>query len=258
MVDRLKVTTQGVDLDLTEANGDYDSIERGEMSPDALADLIKKVLSLGEPNYSSGEDLCPPNVLVESAAGDVGFHVNDGVLYETNEEAQVTPFEAVMIATGEKSVSQITSGKGAPVSAPAPQRPVNGPAPSAPAAPVKRNPFVAFTRWIMAFVVALAIFVVGLSGGFGLLKKDGEPIYKLLGVFIIIVTFTIGRGVFKAIRGPKADGGSSAPGRTHADDGMYDNSHFHDGVEVGDDGDDGGGSDGGDAGGDDGGDDGGE
>jgi len=255
MVDRLKVTTQGVNLDLTEANGDYDSIERGEMSPDALADLIKKVLSSGEPDYSSGEDLCPPNVLVESAAGDVGFHVSDGALYETNEEVQVTPFEAVMIATGEKSVSQIASGKPASSAAPTPQSAVSTPASSAPAAPVKRNPFVAFIRWIVAFVVAATIFVVGLAGGFGLIKKDGEPIYKLLGVFIIIVTFTIGRGIFRAIRGPKASGGTGATGGTRTDDGMYDRHGFDDGVEVGDDGDDGGGYDGGDDGG---GDDGGE
>jgi len=246
MVDRLKVTTQGVDLDLTEADGDYDSIERGEVSPDALSDLLKKVLSLGEPDYSSGEDLCPPAILVESAAGDVGFHVSDGVLYATSEEAEVTPFEAVMIATGEKSASQVASSKPAAAVTPAPQAPPSRPASSAPAVPVKRNPFVAFIRWIVAFVVGAVMFVVGLSGGFGLMKNFEEPMYKLLGVVILIATFTIGRGVFRAIRGAKSSG---ADGHTRTDDGTYDSTGHDDGMDfdTGSD-DDGGYDDGGDFG----------
>lgn len=240
MTDRLKVTTQGVNLDLTNANGDYDSIERGEMSPDGLMDIIKKVLDLGEPDYSSGEDLCPPNILVESTAGDVGFHVSDGKLFETNEEVEVSPFEAVMIATGEKSIGEVAQGKTASSSGTpaAPQAPPAQAAAPPPPEPAKRNPLVAFLRWVLGFILAAIVFLFGIAGGVGIIKNQDQPIMKMLGVVMILATLSFGRWLFRFVRGAK-------PTQTRApsDTATVTNDtpdHFDDGFDAADDWDDGG------------------
>ena len=133
MPDELSVSTQGLSEDLTEANGQFDEVDRGTMTPEELTNLLTRVLSVQEPDYSSGEDLCGPEVHVESSAGQYGFYLSEGRLHENENQCVVTPFEAVMLAMGQRSASA-TAGQQGPAAAPgvAPQPAAPSPAPASP------------------------------------------------------------------------------------------------------------------------------
>ncbi len=120
MSQNLYVVTQGINQNPFMANGSYDELHWGNMTPDQLLDFLKQVQSLVPPNYDSGEDLCPPNVMVRNEAlrldfANLNFALNGPALLfmdvENSYECLVTPFEAVSLATGQKAPGDLVAEK---------------------------------------------------------------------------------------------------------------------------------------------------
>jgi uncharacterized RDD family membrane protein YckC len=91
---------QGVTRDLSRANGSYDSVELGSLTPDRLAEVLAAMTRLSPPEGDG--DLCWPNLLVSGPTGDVAFSLADehGRLV-TEDGADVTDLgDAVASVTG--------------------------------------------------------------------------------------------------------------------------------------------------------------
>lgn len=246
MQERVKVTTQGISGDLSRATGEFEDTARGRMSAEELTQLLKNVQHLSAPN--EGPDECPPHVMAAGPAGDFSFMIDGGTIFCDELGADLSAFEAAMLALGHKSVEELnqkTAGLSGrveriqPVQAVARAQTAAAPAPSS-------SGFVRFLRWILALVVAGTAALFGIGGGVALVKNSDDQTYQLAGIFLIIVTLTLTRGIFRLIRGPKGGGGAkSGRARDSTEDGsqlamMH---HMH---EMSDDSDDHGGDDGGD------------
>jgi hypothetical protein len=110
----LQVSTQGISQDWSQANGDYDTIERGTIDAQELEGLLQRVQALQELDYSGDDDLCPPGVYIEGPAGQVALYMSEGKLYETESNVEVTPHEAVALAIGqEPGVAAQVAARGA-------------------------------------------------------------------------------------------------------------------------------------------------
>ncbi|MDP2956560.1 MAG: RDD family protein [Longimicrobiales bacterium] len=91
---------QGVARDLSCANGSYDAVDLGTVTPDRLAELLATMTLLAPPEGDG--DLCWPNLIVTGPLGDAAFSLADesGGLV-TAEGADVTDLgEAVASVTG--------------------------------------------------------------------------------------------------------------------------------------------------------------
>ena len=91
---------QGVTRDLSRANGSYDAVELGSLTPDRLAEVLAAMTRLSSPEGDG--DLCWPNLLVSGPTGDVAFSLADenGRLV-TGDGADVTDLgDAVASVTG--------------------------------------------------------------------------------------------------------------------------------------------------------------
>lgn len=91
---------QGVTGDLSRANGSYDAVDLGGLTPDRLAEVLAAMTRLSPPEGEG--DLCWPNLLVSGPTGDVAFSLGDehGRLV-TEGGADVTDLgEAVASVTG--------------------------------------------------------------------------------------------------------------------------------------------------------------
>ena len=102
MAEKLKIRLQGISRDLTQANGDFDTIDHGHMSPEELINLFQKAQTLKPPANWAEADLCPPQVIVEGPIGQLIFTLDGGKIYNTESEEEVTPFDAVSLAAGRK------------------------------------------------------------------------------------------------------------------------------------------------------------
>lgn len=120
MAQNLLVETQGIDKAEFKANGQYDTVEWGEMTADELLTFLQRVASLTELDYSGEEDYCAPNVLVENpeiglTGENLSFTLSDGELLfvdvSNDLQCTVTASEAVALATGEKSGAELVGGK---------------------------------------------------------------------------------------------------------------------------------------------------
>ena len=91
---------QGVTPDLARANGSYDAVDLGPLSPDRLAEVLAAMTLLAPPEGEG--DLCWPNLLVSGPMGDAAFSLADenGRLV-TEDGADVTDLgDAVASVTG--------------------------------------------------------------------------------------------------------------------------------------------------------------
>ena len=91
---------QGVTRDLTRANGSYDAVDLGRLSPGRLAEVLAAMTLLSPPEGDG--DLCWPNLLVTGPMGDAAFSLADesGRLV-TEDGADVTDLgDAVSSVTG--------------------------------------------------------------------------------------------------------------------------------------------------------------
>ncbi len=191
-MDILSVSTQGISSDLTLANGDYDSIERGSMSREQLVAFLQEISKIAEPDYDSGEDICPPTIYIEQGGSGVGLILNEGALCEVETTVEVTPFEAVMLATGEKSIEAIDAQK--PHAQTVSNADDNAPVPQV----INKGP--SFGRKLLAFCVALIPGCVGLSGTVGLSRWDNEY-SQILIIGVIFITLSFCRFVYTLVRG---------------------------------------------------------
>lgn len=66
---------QGVTPDLSRANGSYDAVDLGPLTPDRLAEILAALTHLSPPEGEG--DLCWPNLLVSGPTGEVAFTLAD-------------------------------------------------------------------------------------------------------------------------------------------------------------------------------------
>ncbi len=140
--------TQGMTRGLSRANGSYDTVDLGRLTPDRLAEVLAAMTLLSPPEGDG--DLCWPNLLVSGPTGDVAFSLADenGRLV-TEDGADVTDLgEAVASVTGVPFTGVIPAHRaGRPVAAAEthPHRKVPKPAqPGRMAKPERRAPQARF------------------------------------------------------------------------------------------------------------------
>ncbi|MHB1193658.1 MAG: RDD family protein [Longimicrobiales bacterium] len=100
MTSPITAQIQGATHDLSRANGSYDAVELGSLTPDRLAEVLAAMTRLSPPEGDG--DLCWPNLLVSGPTGDVAFTLADehGRLV-TEDGADVTDLgDAVALVTG--------------------------------------------------------------------------------------------------------------------------------------------------------------
>lgn len=194
MAEPFRVSTQGVSVDLSQANGDFTSIDRGSMDQNQLMELLKEVQSLPDPDYDSGEDLCPPSVYVEGPAGQVDFYLNTGSLYEVETNAEVTPLDAVMMAAGHKTVEAPPKDENA---VPEKQHKTHAGFESvSQQAQAVSSP--GMVRKTIAFIVAAAVASVMILIIIAMVNDGGDYGPGILSIITIFLT----RGVYRKVRGP--------------------------------------------------------
>lgn len=110
---RVPVATQGVSEDGERATGDYETIERGEMSRDDLRALLARVEHLRTP---PGEDNCPPAVHIAVAGeGVLNLHAEDGKLWcAQSRHGEMSVDEVINVAYGEMTIEAFDVEKGLP------------------------------------------------------------------------------------------------------------------------------------------------
>jgi hypothetical protein len=101
------VSLQGMDRDF-QPNGEYESIELGEKTPDELLDILKKVEKALPLDGKDDDDLCPPEIIVEKGDTQFVFDPWDDKLHFIGaNSAEVSPMEAVAIVSGEKDAGEM-------------------------------------------------------------------------------------------------------------------------------------------------------
>lgn len=212
MSQEIRVETQGISEDWTSANGDYDGIDRGTLTPEALTEVTTKLLASEDPDYENG-DFCPPNVMVSGPSAGVSFSMNEHKLYFQAEEQEtefyanieVTPEEATRIVIGDSAMLEILAGRIAEAKAAEEARKAEaallGPQPvTAPPQPTGGG-FVRFIRWIVGVCVGVVVALAVVAGGILLNNQFDSTIVHIVGVAIMLVGLVLGWLVFRAIRG---------------------------------------------------------
>lgn len=92
MPSTVPVSTQGIDQNLISATGDYDLLERGELSLEQLKIFINRIIHLEVPE---GDDMCPPHLYVGSDDTNIGFYITGGQLFDTEEDRPFSPETAI-------------------------------------------------------------------------------------------------------------------------------------------------------------------
>ncbi len=120
MQNKLMVKTHGIDQNILKANGSYEPIDWGNLSPDELLNLLQNVKDLSPFEDSETQDICAPNVMVENRLlnlrfENLGFALIDDQLcfmdVDKDIQCEITPFEAVSLATGQIDAYQIKEKK---------------------------------------------------------------------------------------------------------------------------------------------------
>ncbi len=111
----IKVFAQGISPDQTYANGSYDSIKLGDLEPQALCNILTRLKDIPEPDYSSGDDLCPPALHAEGPGGEASFIVGGGTIFNEEVGGDLSPEDAVKLVLGnlDRNQKAIESGMSA-------------------------------------------------------------------------------------------------------------------------------------------------
>lgn len=132
----IKIETQGISEDYREATGDFEPIDRGEVSPENLKTLLEKVAVLEIP---SGEEDSPPSL--NAMLPDACFVGDSGVIRcPDSKEEEMTPEIALKIITGELTLKEYDLSNGHKVSS---------------------SPLFSFIAIGMLTFIAVVIFVIG-------------------------------------------------------------------------------------------------
>jgi len=96
----IRAQLQGVAYDYSHANGSYDAVDLGPLTPEGLAAVLAAMTRLEPP--PDGEDVCWPNLAVNGPGGETWFSIAEaGRLVGEDGEASVDIADAVARVTGE-------------------------------------------------------------------------------------------------------------------------------------------------------------
>lgn len=107
----VRIHTQGISDDYESATGDFDSLDRGDVTSAQLKEILDKVSKLSAPE---GDDVCEPNINVNvEGEGNLNFFGGSGVIncLESKQEL-MSPLEAHQIILGEVTVSEFDARHG--------------------------------------------------------------------------------------------------------------------------------------------------
>ncbi len=194
MTQEFTVVTQGLTSTPLSANGSYDVLDWGEMSAEELMNFFQEILTVEELDYSTDEDLCQPNVMVDNpgkglTSDNVSFYLDDGQLFlfdSINDiNVSVSAFEAVSLCSGHMSSKDLESEEEPPADSNA--TPMGQPVPPQPppfAQPMQQPPVNAKPGCakVSARVIGIFILVIG-----ALAMLGGEPGGGLMFMFIGII-----------------------------------------------------------------------
>ena len=97
----VNVSTQGIAEDLRTADGSYDDINRGSMSPGELLGFLHGISHLTVPESDDpAADSCPPCAHVEYEGNRTTLVCDGGQFYDPDADMHLLPDEAVVRATG--------------------------------------------------------------------------------------------------------------------------------------------------------------
>jgi len=102
-----KVSSQGIEKDISGANGSYDTIEIGEMTSDSLYEALSKFKAVKEIVPKGDEDICPPSLYVEHNGKDYSFYLSGGDIVNLNTEVRMSPMEIVNMVSGFTSKKEV-------------------------------------------------------------------------------------------------------------------------------------------------------
>ena len=95
-----KITSQGIETDLSRANGSYDNEVVGETDSDKLYEILQKFKAIKEIIPQGNDDICPPSLYVEHEGKDYSFYLSEGKIINLNTEAEMSPMEIVNLVSG--------------------------------------------------------------------------------------------------------------------------------------------------------------
>ncbi|NNM14951.1 MAG: hypothetical protein HKO58_11550 [Gammaproteobacteria bacterium] len=98
------IETQGISQDYSQATGDFDSIDRGNVSKPELIEILKKVSRLEVPD----NDACPPSINTQLVPDYFTcFYASEGSIYCTDSvEGKMSIFDAASIICGEQTLDE--------------------------------------------------------------------------------------------------------------------------------------------------------
>jgi hypothetical protein len=127
MVQTVRVHTQGITDDWSQAHGDHDTVDRGLLTHEQVFSALHHASRLSVPE---GDDVCPPHILIAGEAGDFSFVGEHGKLFCPEIGTELRPDEGASLAFGMVQADDLK-----PASTPRPARPAIGQPPP----PVGRN-----------------------------------------------------------------------------------------------------------------------
>lgn len=104
------IETQGISEDYSTATGNFESIDRGDVSKSDLFEILHKVAKLSSPT----EDACPPTVNAKLSGDRFScFYGESGQIHCSDSAIELmSPEEAVHIICGEQTIAEYDTLKG--------------------------------------------------------------------------------------------------------------------------------------------------
>lgn len=112
MEQKFRVTLQGFTHDLSGANGSYDPIEMGELTPEQFYQLLQRIkyAMLPAPTSPSGQDLCAPVATVNWRDQLHAFEMQGGTILYSNRNLVGSEVDAVnWVLTGQQPAQNAVS-----------------------------------------------------------------------------------------------------------------------------------------------------
>lgn len=205
----ITVSTQGINETITDTNGDFDMVEKGEMTSDEFVDFTRKASQLKIPGPKEDDgDYCPPHIITNNPSGTVCFLMDGGKIECIEVEDYVDPFEAAMLAEGKKNPEVMKLEKSEKA------RPENSHQPQANQQPVQHfvrkkrgGKFKRFIGYMLSLMFISGGLIIGGAGiRFGLKNEKNEDLY--IGLAALTIGVVIGIIIFRAV---KKSAGKSGP-----------------------------------------------
>ncbi len=110
-VETIKIKTQGVSEDYETATGDFELLDRGEVTHSNLRDILDKLSRLSVPD---GDDVCEPSINVDvEGEGNLNFYGDSGVIRcLDSQQESMSSQEALQIILGEVTLAEFDAKHG--------------------------------------------------------------------------------------------------------------------------------------------------